>query len=429
MSPLHRPLSLTMLGCMLLASMPLSVGAASPFGVRPEVISLEDAYRLPGVFAIDLAVTQEKQAITGTFVMENTEPGVVGGMQYHIEIWDENEQILFERSARTEQVVLLPGEKRPISFTHEARALPPGTYVLRIQTVTSKGRTLGWADTTISFSDAPAAFVGLSDISVSLPEFDNDQFDPLSGPNVSAKGEVTLVSTATNDGESDVTVTPVLREYIFDMARGNPRTISFSAVTLKAGETKPLRLSVTAAELPEAYAGMVYLTDENDIPISHDAEYRWIVRGSDADVFPLRILQIGKAKGEATSAQLDVVGAPDAETIVENATLVVSLVDDDGTAAEAIVPGMKLDDRIRSGRIDLVLERDLAENPRIEVVVKGDKEAVLDKHTELFPDDAFATPTTLGMTRAMWFAIAAIALFIAFGARFLSQKSAMHPHA
>ncbi len=350
--------------------------AASPYGNRDmsAPVELDRAYRLPGIFAIDPKVTQQEGTLEGTFTAWNNEEAVMGGLQYTMQVWKEH--LLYAETAMREPFSLNAKEERTMRFSYALPSLPAGTYTFRIQMVTNDGRALGWADHPLKLERGTSSFVELTPLSLSLPEFSGQNLEPLSGPNVSAKSSFTLEASVKNLGSAPLTLTPFLEVYRFDIATGNPETLRSQAVTLQAGEQRQLSFPVQAASSAGVYAGLLHLANAQGKILSSLGEYRWVVRGASADVFPLRISQLGQKAGEQTIMKLDFVGAPDAET-VSKASIQVEMTDANGIVASAALNDLELTDAITESNVRLQLTRDLVGAPTIRTIIRNDQGIVL----------------------------------------------------
>ena len=367
---------------LLVAGLP----AAQTFAAEPSAfgdrdmsapIDLSQAYRLPGIFATDLAFHDESGTLRGSFTAWNNEQSAVGGLQYNVEVRGADNDTLFDRQAVRVPFALAALEKKTVAFSYAPPALPAGSYRLRIQIVTQNGRSLGWEDKDLRVSAGAASFATLQAASVSLPGAAGQQLDPLSGPNVDAHGRFTLQAVAENDGSAILTVTPVLDTYAFDIARGGVSSQNYPSLTLVPGERKTIEVPVDAAGKPEVYSALLRLTSKGRT-ISSLGEFRWVVKGADADLLPLRVMQIGMKAGDQTVARVDFVGAADAQTRLTG-TLQVQLLDDKGILGQASVSGVSLTDSIAESLARITLTRDLAGTPVLRTIITDTAGQLLDQ--------------------------------------------------
>ncbi len=352
----------------------------NPFGNRDmsAPIDLGNAYQLPGIHAADLSFQKNGNVIEGSFNALDNEAETIGGLQYTIQVIGSNGKLYAEKAVR-DQMMLGPKEKRNIPFSYTLPALPSGDYNLRIQMVSNGGRLLGWDDKAFQIQNGSSYFILVTPASVMLPEFKGQTFEPQAGPNVSPLGSVSLKATLKNVGNAQVTATPVLDIYNFDIAKGNAISAKQSAITLGAGQETSFIFPVTANKNPGVNAAVLYFTDANGSPISSLGEYQWVVRGASADILPMRISHLASAKDDQTVIHLDFVGAPDAET-VKNGTLMVQIVDSKGVAAEATISNVLLTDAVSQSIVRLTLKRDIASNASIRAVITDEKGNVLTSH-------------------------------------------------
>ena len=336
-----------------------------PYGNRDmsAPIDLNEAYLLPGIYATDLAFTKNNQTLTGSFNILNNENETIGGLQYQIEILD-SQQNLYDIFPVRDQMTLSSKEKRKISFSYALPSLPSGAYSFRIQIVSNGGRYLGWDDLPLKIENGTNNFIKVSAISISLPQFKTQNFEPESGPNVSPSSQFFLKANLKNLGNMPITVVPNLDIYSFDIAKGNGVSIKQNPITINPGQETSFDFPVTASQMSGVYSGLLYFTDINGNKISSVGEYRFVVMGASADILPMKISHIALLKGDQTVINLDFVGAPDAETITQG-NLDVKIVDDKGIAGEAQTSNLKLTDAVSSSQARINLIRDLTANPKI----------------------------------------------------------------
>ena len=366
---------LKILGTIIMVA---SAASPAPYGDRDLTnISLENAYHLPSIVIADATLEQKNNSLTGSFTAVNQEPDIIGGWQYNLEIWNAGpeQEILYDREAFREQHTLAGKERKIIPFSYAVPALPESEYTFRIQIVTADGRALGWHDKTISAAGT-GNFATIEDTSLRLPGVAEIIDDPLTGPNVSPTDTFTVQADIT--ATANATLVPVLEVYQFDIARGNPAVTRFDSVTVSANKTTSIDLKVIAPEKPEVYSAYLKLVDPaTDKTVSSLGEYRWVVRGADAGVFPPRISRLATKKNDTTRARIDYVGPADAETRLTG-NLKVTLLDDRGEVVSLDVPNIALSDTIGSGIATLQLPRDIVGTSRIHTTITDESDNVLD---------------------------------------------------
>lgn len=362
--------------------------AAAPFGERDlsMPITPDTAYRLPGVFATDLKFQTTGEIIQGSFTAWNNEDNVIGGLQFKLQILSQEGLLIAQLPVR-EAFGLDANEKRLMHFTMPIPAIPAGQYVLRVQMVTTNGRALGWNDMPLTVQTNVDAFVTLTPLSLDLPEFPGQFLEPMTGPNVSPSTAFALKASVKSTSNVTMNVTPVLHVHEFDIATGEGKEVRGTTLTLNAGETKPLQFTVTAAQKAGVYAGVLQLVNDKGATVSSLGEFRWVVRGESADTLPIRITHLATLKGDQTEMKLDFVGAPDAETKTENATLTVQLSDEKGLLTETSAASVFLSDMISQSNVRLTLPRDVSGTQTLRVTIANEKGTVLS-------DQSIALPTS-----------------------------------
>ena len=407
-------------------SVSASAQSANPYGNRDMDAPLteENAYSLPQVHVLDATIQREAGSILGSFTVFNSEAFSVGALQYILEIRENNSAvdnpILFEKHAVRDQFLMKGNEKREMSFHLDLPALPKRTYDLRIQLASSDGRYLGWKNMPFEIVDGTTHFVEFSNPILKTEEFGAQELEPLSGPNVSPNKKLSLEVTVKNPTSTDLTVFPVLALYEFDISRGEGTPSRFPEFTIKAGESKQFVLPLTAHTKPEVYEGLLQFIDSKTaLPVSPIAVYHWVVRGVDADVFPLRIFEIGTKKDDQTIADVSFVGAADAETVIQGSAL-IELIDAKGVLAMLETPVIPLTDGISSGKASLKLTRDAEGVTAIRVTVKDDKGTIL--ATRDTPLSDTTTSTSAQTTSSLLFPFLLVAGLLACALLFFAAK-------
>ncbi|MEK7556631.1 MAG: hypothetical protein AAB538_01510, partial [Patescibacteria group bacterium] len=379
---------------LLTSSVQAQTGDPSPFGNRnmDRPGAEGDVYQPPAIFVTGAHVEVIGDNVQGSFEAFNNDQETVGDLSYRIDLLSapaaaaENQLVqdapeVYDQMTSTEIFALILGEKKTVPVTYTPPRVPKGDYRLRIQLVTSKGRELGWYDSTVNIGAEGAVFVKVIPGTIDLPEFPDQVIAPGSGPNVAPGSSFTLNATLQNLSKESVTVQPVLERYIFDIARGREEKITLGEpVTLATGESKEVSFSVTAPAKPEVYVAMLSLEDPTtSARVSNWAEYRYVVRGLDADIVSARIATLRKLKGEVTEIQVDIVGPADAET-THKGTLVVELTDSQGIVGSIREENLELTDALQAGMARITLERDLTGSPGIKVALFDQAGNVLDTY-------------------------------------------------
>src|SRR3989344_747701 len=370
--------------------------AANVYGDRDmsSPIDLASAYRLPGIFATSLSIVHEGNTITGSFTaLNNEDSNTLSNLQYNIEVLgkaatqtQDADSTLYDRQANRELFYLAPKETKNFSFTYNINNLPEGEYRLRIQIVTSQGKTLGWDDETFHIQEGSKTFVKFGSPGIFLPYIAGG-LDPLSGPNVSPGQTFSFRLSAENTTHATLTVTPVIDTFVFDIARGTGEQTSHPKIILKPLEKKNITLEIKAKDRPEVYSTLLRLVDENGKTVSNMAEGRYVVTGKDADVFPIRFQKLGDMKGDEIVMQLDFAGSPDAQTKF-NGNVAVEIRDDKGLVTSTSIENIPLSDRITQTTARLTLERDLESNPVVRTIITDDTGNVVDQQNIVFPSNS-----------------------------------------
>ncbi len=358
--------------------------------------------------------------------MLNNETSSIGGLQYTMEVRSADGETLFDRIAVHSPVALHGKQTVDIPFSYPIRPFPAGAYIFRIQIVTTNGRELGWDD--ISFVPPTATqFISMTNAALELPEFGTSIDDPLLGPNVDTGSTFYVLATATNEGTETVTVIPTLSAFTFDAATGDVTPFEFDALTFAPGQKKTLRYAVKASVKPEVYDGELQLKDDAGGIVSSTARYRWVVRGRDAVMMPLRVIKWAAAKNEKMSVEIAVAGAADAETY-EDASVTIELRDESGLVAKGTTPVLHLTDALSHGILDITLERNVGRSPVLRSIVTAHDGVILDDQSVSMPAEPGSSISfsisPLVIVTGLFIAIVAMSIVAQFSQRRSSRK---HP--
>ncbi len=356
----------------------------SPYGDRPEEIDVENAYRPPMVYAdaVDLKVVTNGR-VEGAFDIINDTDETVSDLGYRIEVYGDplgeeggnDPQVLFGRLQSEDVIALTAKERKNVPFSFVLPPLPKGAYTAQVQILQTGGRKLGWGRTPLVLDKGANDFVYAYEASIVLPEFENREVHPLTGPNVDPEGSLMFTAKVEHASASVRTVTPVIEWHEFDESRPVTKTESFDAVSVKPSELSLLTLPIKAPAKPGVYVGMLTLRDGNRI-VSTIGQYRIVVRGVAADLISARLSSVATKKGETAFARIDYVGAADAETRITG-QLKVELRDAEGVAGSLSVPEIRLTDGVGRGTARIELTRDLTSEPNLHVVISDAKGNVL----------------------------------------------------
>lgn len=349
----------------------------SPYGDRPEEVSVDSAYRPPMVYAdaVDLKVVTNGR-VEGAFDIINDTDETVSDLGYRIEVYGDplgeeggaDPQVLFGRMQSDDVIALTAKERRNVPFSFALPSLPKGAYTAQVQVLQTGGRKLGWGRTPLVLDKGVSDFVYLYEASIVLPEFDNREVHPLTGPNVDPEGSLMFTAKVEHASASVRTVTPVIEWHEFDESRPVTNMEYFDPVSVRPSELSLLTLPIKAPATPGVYVGSLTLRDAGNRVLSTIGQYRIVVRGAAADLISARLASVATKKGETAFARIDYVGAADAETRITG-QLTVEIRDADGVAGSLSVPEIRLTDGVGRGTARIELTRDLTSEPNLHVVI------------------------------------------------------------
>ena len=395
--------------------------AQAPFGSRDmdSQVDLSQAYLPEAVYVTSVAANVTDTSVAGSFTVENTEDVLVTGLQYRLELRGTGklDGLPYAIDVVRASLALAPQESKKLLFATALPNVPAGRYDLRVQLLTAKGRALGWQDTPVVVTAERGAtdFVTVVPGTIGIAAYGDELLPPLSGPNVDPSGAMNLRATAINDTDHAIRVTPVIDLYDFNAARVGLGSLEYSDLNVAAGETVKLDLPVTADAVPGTYMAHLTLKDaDTGETLSSIAQYRYVVKGEDADIVSVRIENMGTKAGDWAYGTVDMAGAADALTTTV-ATLRVQLTDDKGTVGSIDVPGITLADSILSAKIRIPLSRDLVGAPSVDASLLSDSNTTYDHVTYA----GTLTPAQLaGLTQdkafnnwVAWHGLSRIALF------------------
>ncbi len=375
--------------------------APSPFGNRqqePLSGSVSDFYSPPAIFVDGITIPQSSiqagDKVSGSFKIVSGESTTISDIQYRVELLSpakkdteknnliEDAATIYDKQLSKETLVLAPNETKSIPFVYNSPLVPGGEYRIRIQLTTSKEKTLGWDDTTITVQPNSILYADLAAGNITIPEYDNKGFSPDSGPNITPEKTFSLHAFANPIGESDLTLTPIME--IFSFSDGNKKleTRTLPSVTLAANTSTPIEIPMQALASPGVYTASIILQNPtSNVKASPAISYRWVVRGSSAQILSIRLISRHDRKDEKVQAEINVAGAADAETTTR-AKLLFEVIDDGGVAGTLNVPDtLVLTDRVSSGVTNVTLSRDLQSNPKLHATLLSETGTPLDSYT------------------------------------------------
>lgn len=343
--------------------------AQAPFGNRGTAES-QEVYHPPEVFTLNAKITkQEGRKVEGIATFWNTEDAIIGGLTYKMELIGKldtpntkdpvvaDNAPLYDSVFAKDMFTLIGKEKREIPFTYSAPArLPAREYRLEITVATTRGRTMGWYDVPVTFSDGSSAIIDMRPAYIIVPEYKKPDFEPGSGPNVTAGKSITITAQASSS--VSVSAIPVFDIYQFNNAREKVATIRGNTLRIDR-QVQSFALSFPSQKTAGVYVGILSLRDsKTNEQLSNIGEYRYVVRGSDADILHLKMNADGFTKGSTLRSVIDFAGAADAETVTD-ATVTVEVVDAKGVAGSMAPEQVTLTDKIGTGTSNIVLQRDV----------------------------------------------------------------------
>lgn len=361
--------------------------SSNPFGNRGDA-DTSNSYSPPSVFVTKINLEPQKNdgKLNGEFTIWNSEKQVISGLLYRIDFLDplpqtdknsgdiQDTATIYDRYVSSEPFYLTPDERREISFSYNMPNVPNGKYRIEITATNSLGRDMGWWDADVQITGKNISFLRIITGPLHLPEFPDRDIPSQAGPNVNPGSSFSVNIKAVNDGKSAIKALPVMDLYEFDVARGKLSTTKGSEISVASQNTKNISFSITASKNPTVYYGILYLTDPaSGKVISNLTEYRWVVRGSHAEIIFQRVNMFVTKKGEKMDLRVDMVGPADAETKVKT-KLTIQITDQNGLVGETAISGLELSDAVLSGKSLIELKRDLQDKAAIILTLNNEKD-------------------------------------------------------
>jgi uncharacterized repeat protein (TIGR01451 family) len=396
-----------LVAALLLISSPAVVAAQSPFGdraTREMPTDESDFYTPPAIFVDGITLSQSSLEantdISGSFQALSMDAATISDITYRIELLGaspeaaeintvaEDAPSVYGRVVAEESFSLGSHEKKQIPFSYHVPSVPGGDYRIRIQLTSSRGKDLGWDDESVAIAANSISYAQLLPGPITIPEYDNKEFGPDSGPNVSPEQPFTLHALATNTASDAVSFVPSLTvSSVYDKA--NTTTVTREPILLDSGVETPVAIPLTAPKVPGVYVASLILTHPTTSDIASPIlTYRFIVRGNAAAIIGLRLGKIGTRQGEKVEVELNAVGPADAEHTVQ-ASLAFELIDDTGSVGALTVPeSLSLNDAVFSGVANVTMNRAFTSHPKLRATLTDESGVTLDSYTVDIPSSA-----------------------------------------
>lgn len=398
----HRTLATLAIATTLLA--PLAAVAQQPILTDEQVQAQAQSGQLdlgqqvsllPAVYVDELHLTNTTTALAGTFSIRNDSDSTVGDIHYDVVVLSPrlaadpgiltaDTPTIYSRTTGSPAYTLTAHEQLPVSFNNALPILPLGTYRVRIQLVTSNDRELGWVDQNASFGNAASfAVLTATDVAVSsqdpITKETKDAWQPLAGVNVDPNQSLALRLTAQNISTADLTGQVTVETKRLLSAGVTPTTVAHEKLSLKSNEQRTLTIPLTANAAPGAYRVLVRVVDNDGLPVSSLAEYRYVVRGQTASIIKVTADKLPTRAGAIADISFAVVGSADRTSTVSG-TVIIELVDAGSVAARTESTVQFDDPTAMAGVAHLTLNRDISTSPVVHVTLRDGAGNTLDTY-------------------------------------------------
>jgi hypothetical protein len=379
-------------GTMFAAPIAMAQTTPAPFGGRGP-IDEQDIYHPPEAYVLKAdGKVQPDGTVQGTVTFWNKSKEILGDMTYTIEllgelpaatsenpIVDDNAPV-YDVFSSKDRFVLIGEEKKTLPYTYTPpKSLPAGNYRVEITIANGRGRTLGWYDVPVTFTNEKTSFTELLPGDITIAEYGAEKFGAESGPNVAPGSSLTI--TANSSSATPRTVVPVINIHTFSPSRTLLRTVQGSRTNVDARETS-LTMKVPTSLEPGIYIGMLSLQDAaTNEQVSNIVKYRWVVRGPGADILHVRMQSYGQEKNETMAFAIDYVGSGDAETKTTTGKITIELRDSEGVLGSLSDPKAELSDKILTGEATIRLPRKISGEPVLGIRITEEDGSSLASYT------------------------------------------------
>lgn len=419
------------LGLLLLLPGSAAAGLTATPAEPTRALLARGAYTVPNVQVL----RGTDGTLRGSFTVQSAADVPISDLRYRLlllgpppapahNVIIEDKGPLYADQTGAETLTLFPRGETDVPFTFTPPPLPSGTYRLRVQTLSSRGREGPWADALVELPGSPGTpFVTLEPTAL---ESGTTTDGPYAGANVSPGAPVLLHYALHNVGAQSITVTPELRVYEFSPIRPQVSALQGPAITLAAGKSVEGTFPLTAAAVPEAYEGHLRFRDESGDSRSTVGLYRWVVRGPSAEIVDLALQSVPQKPGDDLQFTVGVAGPADGETSLTG-TAEITLLDGDGVVERSTVPIPFTKDRETiEGRFSPDA-RSIA-HPSVRVRLLDAAGRALDEYTYAIPTAIAAAPGAARTAAAGWaYRIVLVVLVLLLAAMLLYRSRRRTP--
>lgn len=371
---------------------------------------------VPLIYAENLNLTTgEANAISGTFTIKNYGGTLVSDIKYDVLLLGPEQKVtekelqvfsspLYDRQPQDEVFSLAPEESKEVTFSYYPPQLPEGDYQVQVQLKHSTGRKMGWDTKPIHLSSTLTtnAYALLSGEEVRttsrdyITQKERNTWSALEGVNVDPNQEITFTAKAQNTGKESLIVQPVLHTTQILVIDGETTSTYGDTVTIAAGETKDIAITLKAGTLPGAFASFLSLINSDGQRFSTISEFRHVVRGVSGSIVSAELTAYGRKNGDSTAVAYSVVGPADRETNVPG-SVELTLKDSQGEVVKTTAE-VTLSANLEEREAKLTLSRDLSGDASLQIVLRGPDGQELDTYEVPFSNvpDTFAGTTKTG---------------------------------
>ena len=332
----------------LVASLFIIFGASPSLAAGNNLFPDNDINMLPSIFARDIKLAPDSSGsvVKGSFSLINGDNKINGDLKYEIFLIDKDTSnrkfdietyATYDRVVSTDKFTLKPNETQEVSFSYNPPLVPKGDYRIRIRVITSAGLELGWADQNITTgTDMGFLYV------VPKKVVAGTDGQPMDGINVDPGQEVSFSHVLINKWNKKVVATPVLTTYEWDQTGKKLSEDKGEPVTVLPGKrSTELSFKTTAKTKPTSYYVSLAFVDSEGNIVSTVSEYRYVVKGESAHIASSNVMEAEPGQVKVVTV---VAGPADRTTTVDNAKLLVSLLDSDkNVVGQAEQKPLKLD--------------------------------------------------------------------------------------
>lgn len=375
-------------------------------------------------FSMEKADFVTGEEIRGNFTLKNYEEEVVPDITYSYRLLAEDPDgfytIILDEQFSGDNFSLGPEQKITKSFSYRLpQNLPSGNHKFRTQLFNSKGISMSRKDSDITVQ-SDNKFLTLENHFF----LENDQKLLPKGEAVyDASQAPQVILDISNNSSFQISASPRMTFYYYDVTENVFQNIEKESITLASGETQSQTLDLIDFKEPGIYLCRLALYENNNI-ISNSVDFRWTIRGKDIEIMQFRIDKSSYQEGDRALIVVDIANVSELST-EDKGNLQVTIYDKEGSIA-----GEKTEEISLEGgkiKIEVPITENVV-NPRVDIVVVGKGQEILDRYQaqtrdEKFIEEAIGEEPSGERNNNLLIILILLIVIVAFMVYFLKKRS------